>query len=64
MSKENKTVTKKDEFVVIHPFKDLQNKDKEYKIDDIFDSTYASEKRIKELLNSSNLLGVPLIKKR
>lgn len=53
-------------YEVIHPFHDLQDKNKVYAIGDTFPkpvSKRVSKKRIEELLSNDNKLGRPLIKK-
>ncbi|WP_299090520.1 hypothetical protein [uncultured Metabacillus sp.] len=52
-------------YEVIHPFHDLQDKNKIYSIGDTFPkpaSKRVAKKRIEELLSSENKLGRPLIK--
>ncbi|PKR82563.1 hypothetical protein [Heyndrickxia camelliae] len=55
----------KKKYEVIHDFKDLQDKDKIYRVGDTYPQPInkkVEEKRLEELLSSSNKLGKPVIK--
>lgn len=53
-------------FVVIKPFRDLQDNNFMYKAGDVFprDGMEVSDDRIKELSGNDNKLGKPLIEKQ